>query len=237
MSEILGVETGLSMPKIELAGFFSSTWIYIAFFLFASLIACGVMWFVVYNKIHNKKVLLYENLSGGGFQPIGLVRARTIKLSQTGDEVLKTTNGILLPAYGKKTGKGLYSFCRGEDGYWYNIIHGDFDAKKGMLDIEVVDRDARAFHRAMDIVTLSRFNDKNMFDKVFPFIIGFILLIIVFGGMWMMIGKNNQTAQISQATAETNKQVLEQLNGILASPIMQRYSYGSNITSGVIPAI
>lgn len=236
MSEILGIETGMSMPKIEIAGFFSSTWIYIAFFLVACMVFCGILWFVIYNKIHNKKVLLYENLSGGGYQPIGLVRARTIKLSQTGDEMLKTTNGILLPAYGKKTGKGLYSFVKGEDGYWYNAIHGDFDAKRGMLDIEVVDRDARGFHISTGIVIDNRFKDNNMFDKIFPFVVGFILLVIVFGGFWMMIGKNNQTAQISQATAETNKQVLEQLNGILASPLMQRYALGTNQTSGVIPA-
>jgi hypothetical protein len=236
MGAILGIETGVNLPDIEIAGFFSSTWIYIAFFFFASLIACGVLWFVIYNKMYKLKVILYENLSGGGFQPIGIVRARIIKLSELGDELIKTTNNIILPSNGKKTGKGLYSFCKGEDGYWYNIIHGDFDAKRGMLDIEVVDRDVRGFYVATQEIIKNRFKDNNMFDKVFPFIIGFILLVIVFGGFWMMIGKNNKTAEISQATSETNKQVLQALEGILASPLMERYAYSINTTSGVIPA-
>ena len=48
--------------------------------------------------------------------------------------------------YGKKMGKNLFYYAEGPDGYLYNVVLGDLDTAKGVLDIEPINRDVRAFH-------------------------------------------------------------------------------------------
>ncbi len=57
---------------------------------------------------------------------------------------------MYLSAYGRKMGKNTYWYAKAQDGYLYNFLLGDLDAKRAMLDIEPIDRDVRMFHVALD---------------------------------------------------------------------------------------
>ena len=96
--EDLGVA---GIPKIELTGFLSSTWIYvliIAVVGFILLLGVGVLLFFMTYK---KKVVLFENIAGQGYQPVLKTRARIVKLGIGGEELLKTlAGGHFISAYG-----------------------------------------------------------------------------------------------------------------------------------------
>ena len=133
MVDIAG--TNINLPSIDLTGFLSSSWIYVFFIgMIGFFMVVGIAIFL-FMSTYNRKIELYENVSGRGYFRTKTALARRVKLGRAGEEVLKTMSGDLFSAYGRKTGRNTYAFAKGQDGYWYNILHGDLDAKFGVLDI------------------------------------------------------------------------------------------------------
>lgn len=231
MADFMG--TGVELPTVQLTGFFSNSWIYVALIFFLGLILIAVVAVILFYKTWNRKIVLFENISGQGYQPTIKTRARIIKLGLGGEELLKTLyGGYFVSAYGRKMGKNTYWYAKGPDGYWYNIVLGDLDTKMAMLDIEPIDRDVRMFHVAMDRLSHQTYGQKDTLTKVVMYGTIFLFLIVLIGGMWILIGKIGEATQALTATAETNKEVIQSLEGVLRTMVNIK---GLNAT-GIVPA-
>lgn len=211
MADILGVN--LDLPSLDISGALSGSWIYILIIGMIGLIIVGVIAILLFLNTYNRKVVFFENISGQGFQPVMKSRARIIKLSRSGEEILKTLKGgIFLSAYARKMGKNTFWYAKGSDGYWYNILLGDLDAKFGILDIEPVDRDVRMFHLGIDKIAERDYAQKKSFmEKYGVQMMVLIFLIIFLVGLFVITGKiseglqamnNPETARMNQETAE-----------------------------------
>lgn len=236
MAEVAGLDIGnVALPQIDVTGFLSGTWMYIAIVgVVGFLLIIGVA-ILLFLKTYNRRVILFENISGSGYQPVLKTRARVIKLGQGGEEVLKTlAGGNYVSAYGRKMGKNTYWYCKGQDGYWYNIILGDLDTKFAMLDIEPIDRDVRMFHVSLDRLHHATYDKQNWFQKYAIHILLFLFLGALIFGMWIIIGQVGDATQSLAGTANTNKDVVASLDSLITK--MDNINYGLGGTSGIVPA-
>lgn len=221
MADILGTDVGL--PNIDITGFLSNTWFYVLIVAIIGVFLIGGVIILLFMKTWNRKVVLFENISGQGFQPYMKTRARVIKLGLGGEEILKTFGGgQYLSAYGRKMGKNTYWYAKGSDGYLYNIILGDLDAKRGVLDVEPIDRDVRMLHVAINQLNQNTYNKKSFLEKYGVHMMLFLFLIVLILGIWFIVGKvGNATSSLSQTAetnvevAQTNRDVLNALDNIL----------------------
>jgi len=219
-------ELGLSgkIPKINITGFLSSTWIYIAIIIFCGILLIIGVSLILFFMTYKKKVIIFENISGLGYQPIMKTRARIIKLGVGGEEILKTLfGGHFLSAYGKKMGKNTYWFAKGQDGYLYNIVIGDLDSKQKILDIEPIDRDVRMFHVALDRLSHSTYGKQSFMEKYATHMLLFAFLVVLILGMWFIVGKiGDATAPLAQSTElalkiqQANDVTIARLNSLIA---------------------
>jgi len=219
----LGVEG--SIPSINISGFISNTWIWVAFVVFIGFIFVITLVILLFFMTYNKKIILFENISGESYRPVLKTRARIVKLGIGGEELLRTFRGArYLTAYGRKMGKNTYWFAKGQDGYWYNIVLGDLDTKMGMLDIEPIDRDVRMFHVALDRLSHQTYGKQGFLEKYGIHIMLFLFLITLVLGMWFIVGKIgdavaplSQSAKISLEIQESNAAITEKLGRIVES--------------------
>jgi hypothetical protein len=235
--EDLGVAD--KIPSISLTGFFSSTWIYVAIAVVVGLILIGAVILILFLKTFNKKVILFENISGQGYQPILKTRARTVKLGVGGEEILKTFGRKFVSAYGRKMGRNTFWFAKGQDGYWYNIVLGDLDSKRAMLDIEPIDRDVRMFHVALDRLSHQTYGKNSFLEKYGIHLLLFVFLIVLILGMWFIVGKiGDAIAPLSEATK--NSAALQEANAEITSKlasIVEKLGITSTTGgSGIVPA-
>jgi len=234
MADILGIN--IDVPKLDISGALSGSWIYIVLIGIIGLIIVGVIAILLFMNTYNRRVVFFENISGQGFQPIMKTRARIIKLGRSGEEILKTLKrGIFLSAYGRKMGKNTYWYAKGSDGYWYNILLGDLDAKFGILDIEPVDRDVRMFHLGIDKIAEKDYAQKKSFmEKYGVQMMVFIFLVIFLIGFIVVAGKISEglKAMSNPETAKINQETVQLLNTILTK--MDSTQRGGE--SGLVPA-
>ena len=234
MADILGVN--LELPNIDISGALSGSWIYILIIGMIGLIIVGVIAILLFLNTYNRKVVFFENISGQGFQPVMKSRARIIKLSRSGEEILKTLKGgIFLSAYARKMGKNTFWYAKGSDGYWYNILLGDLDAKFGILDIEPVDRDVRMFHLGIDKIAERDYAQKKSFmEKYGVQMMVLVFLVIFLIGLFVISGKISEGLQAmsNPETAKINKETAELLSTVANKiTVIQR-----EVQSGLVPA-
>lgn len=232
MVDIIGVD--IPTPTIDIGGFLSASWIYILIIGAIGFLLVVTVVLILFFKTYNRKIVLFENVSGMGYQPSLKTRARIIKLGVGGTEILKTlAGGNFITAYGRKMGKKTFWFCKARDGYWYNIVLGDIDTKLNMLDIEPIDRDVRMFHVALDRLSHQTYGKQSFLQKYGIHMMLFVFLVVLILGMWFIIAKVGDSTSALAATAETNKAVLEALGGVLKSADAIKSGTGS---SGIVPA-
>lgn len=217
MASLFGMDLGFTMPTFGTDGLMTILmWIAIVFVFI--IIGGIIIWSYFQRKMYNKKIVLFENIGNTGYQKTGEDVARLVKVGDGGEEILFLKNRkCYRTAYGKKMGKETYWFAVGQDGYWYNIVLGDLDAKMGMLDIEPVDRDMRYMHVAIRKNIQERYRKINFMEKYGQMIANFIFLIIMLVGIWFLINKlTTATGQIIQAM-DLNAGMLETLKGALSN--------------------
>jgi len=214
MADIAGFD--VPIPNIDFGGFISSSWIYVAVVAVVGIILVGVISLFLFFMTYNKKIILFENISGAGYQPTLRTRARIVRLGVGGEEVLKTlAGGHYVSAYGRKMGKNTYWYAKGQDGYWYNFLMGDLDTKLAMLDIEPVDRDVRMFHVALDKLSHQTYGKTGFLEKYGIHIMLFAFLIVMLIGFWMIAGKINEGLIATNAAANVNLQTVEAADAAL----------------------
>jgi len=230
-------ELGVNIPSIDITGFLSSTWIYIAVIVFVGILLIAGVVTLLFFLTYKKKIVIFENISGQGYQPILKTRARVLKLGVGGEEILKTLiGGIFISAYGRKMGKNTYWYAKGQDGYLYNIVLGDLDAKQAVLDVEPIDRDVRMFHVALDRLSHQTYGKTNFLEKYGIHIMLFVFLVTLVLGMWFIVGKIGEAVAPLSQSAELSMQIQES-NAVLISKLESVVNnLGRTGGSGLIPA-
>lgn len=218
MAEILGLNigNGLTMPSFGTQGLGMT--LLIGFVIILTVIVIAIwMWLRFQAKLFNKKVVVFENLGGQGYQKTGEDTARLIKIGDGGEEILFLRKAkSYKTAYGKKMGANIYWFAVGQDGYWYNCTLGDLDAKMGMLDIEPVDRDMRYMHVAIRKNIQDRYKKTSFMDKYGAMIMNSIFLLIMLLGLWFIADKVALGIKQLVIGLQQNQQTLELMKEALA---------------------
>ena len=218
MAEILGLDTGVALPEFAFnTSFGSMITILLAVLVICIAASIGIwMWFQ--SKIYNKVCIDFENISGQGYQVIKKQKARLIKVGDGGEEILflqKTKQ--YRTAYGKKMGPQEYWFAKGQDGYFYNIVLGDLDAKMGMLDIEPIDRDMRYMHVAIRKNIVERYRKVSFMDKYGSWIMGGLVLLVFFVGMWFILREFGNLINQASSLVQSNQAIVEPLKNIVSN--------------------
>lgn len=212
MGAILGFETGMSMPSLSIGSGIGNMILIVSIICIVTMIAGGAIFMWFQSKTYNKKIVIFENIAGQGYQPIGKDKARVVKVGDGGEELLYLKGRkVYRTAYGRKMGKNTYWFAVGQDGYWYNILLGDLDAKMGMLDIEPIDRDMRYMHVAIRKNIQERYNKQNFMEKYGAILISGIFLIIMVIAVWLLISKVGDLMAQATGTVESAKPIAEAL--------------------------
>ena len=187
--------------------------------IFVVAIAIGVLYYMWNTyRIYNKKIIVFENIAGQGFQPVFKDRARLIKLGDGGEELLfLLKKKVFRGAYGRKMGKNEYWFAIGQDGYWYNCVLGDLDAKMGMLDIEPIDRDMRYMHVAVRKNTQERYRKVKFMEKYGTIVMSGMFVLIMIVGIYFLLDKMGDIASTVNKGIESSVKVQETTNKILSS--------------------
>jgi hypothetical protein len=186
----------------------------------AIFLICGaIIIFIVYHyRIYRRKIIVFENIAGKGYQLAGKDRAKVVRIGVGGEELLYLRKQrVFRTAYGRKMGKNQYWFAIGQDGYWYNIVLGDLDAKMGMLDIEPIDRDMRYMHVAVARNIIDRYRKTSWADKYLPMIYMAILLLVFLVGMWFLLDKMKDTASIINEGQETHLETMKITKEVLGA--------------------
>jgi len=229
MVNILGTEIpvpsfsfgGINLPSLILVG------VIFSFFIVGAVII--YFWYIF--RLYNKKIIVFENISGQGYQPTIKDTARLVRIGDGGEELLflrKTK--VYRTAYGRKMGKNTYWFSIGQDGYWYNCVLGDLDAKMGMLDIEPIDRDMRYMHVAVRKNIQERYRKIKFMEKYGTIVFNGIFLIIMLVGLGFLLNQMTENAQVINEGLKTAKEVMD-LNAQITSSLDNICTGGSGIVS------
>jgi len=240
MASVLGLDVG----NIKLGGggggvsgtLGSINWIVLAIILMVFLILAVGIWFFFQWRIWNKKIIVFENISGQGYQPVLRDKARVVRLGDAGEEILYLRKKkVYRSAYGRKMGKNTYWFAVGQDGYWYNIVLGDLDAKMGMLDIEPIDRDMRYMHVAVRKNIEERYRKQNFMEKYGSMIMMAVFLVIVIIGIIFILRKIGDISTSTNVGIEASARVMETAKDVVAS-LDNICTGGSGIKPAPVPA-
>ena len=239
MVELFG--TTINTPSIDISGFLSSSWIYVLIVAVIGFMVIAGIAVLLFFMTYNRKIILFENVSGLGYQPVLKTRARIIKIGLSGVEVLKTLKGgEVISAYGRKMGTNSYWYAKGQDGYWYNFVLGDLDVKLAMLDIDPIDRDVRMFHAAKNKLTDAQYGHQpNFLEKYGPSMILLFAVVILMVGAYIISGKISEGLSASPEVAKVNKETAELLNQMASR--LDSIQRGANEPtgqggSGLVPA-
>lgn len=223
MVEVLGAN--IPTPTFEGFGISGSTITILGIIFILTAVICIVAYILFDRNQYSRKIIVFENISGQGFQPIFNDRARLIRLGSGGEEILYLKKKkVYRTAYGKKMGKNTYWFVIGQDGYWYNSVLGDLDAKMGMLDIEPIDRDMRYMHVAIRKNIEERYNQVKFLEKYGTILMSGLFLVIMLVGIFFLLDKiANISSEVGNAVsvgnelAQANKQILSSLDNVISS--------------------
>ena len=232
MADILGFNVPLDVPKV--ASSTIGTYILIGLLILVMLIIAGaVVWWYYQKKIYCKTVIKWENIAGQGWKRTFTDKAKLLRLSKDGTEVLwLQKHKMPITAYGKKMGYEEYWFAVGPDGGWYNIVMGDLDSKMGVLDIDPIDRDIKYISVALRRASAESYGPKlSWWDKNQTWVISALILIVTFAGLWFILGKIGDIGSQLSATSEKFTIVADRFSTAMAH--LDTMSSGG---TGLIPA-
>jgi len=211
MGQIAGFEIPFDMPSFSGSGIAITISIVLALFVIvAGLII--LIWAIYRAKVYKYRIVHFENIANAGYQHTFTDKARLVKIGDGGEEIfyLRKTKSFRT-AYGRKQGRNIFWFAKGQDGYWYNFLLGDLDAKFGILDVEPVDRDMRMMHVAIRKNITERYRKLNVMEKYGGIIISAVFIIILIVGGWFLLDKIGDIASQLGSTLKANEAVSETL--------------------------
>lgn len=227
---LFGFETGLNLPTFTTSGIgYWITLVTIIILFSFSIMILIYIWYM--KKIYNKKIIVFENIAGSGWQKNYDDTARIVKIGDSGEEILfLRKKKVYRTAYGKKMGTNTYWFAIGQDGYWYNIVLGDLDAKMGMLDIEPIDRDMRYMHVAIRKNIQERYRKVGLMEKYGVAIVSGIFLLIMVIATWLLMSKAGDLITVATQTIDSSKPIADALTNAVGK--LDTLCGGSGIRGG-----
>jgi hypothetical protein len=231
MAEIINGLVSIPTPQINITGLLSSSWIYIfilGFLFLAGFITIGI---IMFTRTYNKKVIIFQNISGLGFQPVVRAKARTVSLGTGGYEVLKLLGGDYVSAYGRPMGHNSYWFAKLEDGLLYNFVMTDLDAKKAVMDVKPINLDVRGWYVVKDRMAKETYQKQKFLEKYGATIIMFFFLLAFIIGMWVIVGK---IGTATKALAENDQARIDASNRIADAITLLNQKLP--VESGIVPA-
>lgn len=229
MTEILGAK----MPEVFQKIHISINWTLLLILFIVIVTICIIIYIVWLKRTFNRRVILFENVAGMGYQPTIRDKGRVIKIGDGGEEILYLKKlKKYVTAYGKKMGKNILWFAKGQDGYWYNILLGDLDAKMNTLDIEPVDRDMRYMTTAVRKNIQERYRKIKFMEKYGTILMSGIFILIMIIGLGILINKMGDVAGTINEGIKSANQVVN-----TASEMLTRLNnLNAGGSTGVIPA-
>lgn len=198
--------------------------------LFLIILGVVTIFLVIHYRVYRYKIIVFEDIAGQGYQPVLRDRARLVKIGDGGEEVLfLRKKRVYRSAYNRKMGRNTLWFAVGPDGYWYNIVLGDLDAKMGVLDVQPVDRDLRYGNVTVRKTITERYRKVSFFEKYGVVLMSTLAIIIIIIGMWFLLDK---MADISSTVASAVQKAteLQEANQRIAIALENLHK-----TSGVVP--
>ena len=203
--------------SVNFSGF--GTGITILIFVLITAVVVGIiLYFILSARAYRYKIVIFEDIAGQGYVPVGRDKAKMIKVGDGGEEVLYLRKRKLYrTAYGKKIGRNTYAFAVGSDGYWHNITFGDLDEELAKLGVEPVDRDMRYMHVAIRRNIKERFETVTFLQK-YGGLIAYTALIAVTGVMmWLLFDKFLAISGSVQGAVEAAEKVLDSTSQLLGA--------------------
>lgn len=228
-AKLFGLDLGVNLPTFSS----SSGWvlwvgIILVIILLMTIIIIAV-WLWYMHKIYDKKIKIFENISGDGWKLTKSDTARVVKIGDGGEEVLLLRkHKVYRTAYGKKMGTNTYWFAKGQDGYWYNIVLGDLDAKMGMLDIEPIDRDLRLLYVAIRKNIQERYRKQSFMEKYGTMIMGGVFLLIMVVATWLLMSKAGDLIHEATNVMKATEPMIEQIKSLAGN--LDKLCIGSGIS-------
>jgi len=180
-------------------------WVLIGFM--ALIIVVGVSIGVYLWLTYRYKIELYKAVGNNKFLRTNTYRARKVKMKgRSQDFKLWIPKAkMMISPYGKLISRNTYMYCEGPDGLWYNSELGDVDAKMGVLDIEVLERDVREQYISNEENARVRYENKpKNWPMVFLGITVIISLLIVAVGGYYHYKQINEGSSTSQANIKAS---------------------------------
>jgi hypothetical protein len=229
MAEILGTQ----LPKIFSKVQFHINWVLILIIFLVIVASCIIIYVVYLRRTYKYRIICFENISGQGFQPTIRDKARILKIGDGGEELLfLQKRKVYRTAYGRKMGKNTYWFAKGQDGYEYNIVLGDLDAKMGMLDIEPIDRDMRYMHVAVRKNIQERYRKIKFMEKYGTILMSGLFVLIMIIGLGVLIKKMGDVANTINIGIMSANQVVA-----TAGEVVNKLAQACGGGTGIVPAI
>lgn len=196
------------------------------------ILALAIAGYFIWDRTRYKyKIEIFENVGGMGFSKVGSDLAMIRKIGNQGEEILfLKKRKKIVTSYNKKMGNNLLWFAIAQDGSWINCVLGDLDAKRGMLDIEPVDRDMRYAHVSLRKAFDNEFNKPKFMDKYGSLLFMGIFLIIMIVGIGYLINKLSTVADSFAGAMNSAREVADLNQKILVG--IDNIKSGSGIKVG-----
>ena len=186
---------------------------------------------IYYMRVYKYKVRLFYQLSGEKQYHEGKTyKARKVFLSKGGVQRLWVPKLKEYVSYfGKKMGKNKFYYAEGPDGYLYNVVLGDLDTDKGVLDIEPIDKDLRDFYITNQKNINERYNKPKSWPVVLQSLTIVLVLVLMFAGGYVIFGQMKEAGVITNENLEKSLEV----NKVTLSTITRLDSILQHLDGGV----
>jgi len=197
MADVMGMDvTGIpSMPKIDLTGFLSGTWIYILIVGVLGVLLVVAVGLILYYKTYNKQVIIFREGFKSGIEK--KTRARTIMVNRSGYSVMKLlAGGEFAPSNSIPMYARTYWFERGRDGYLRNIVLTPTG------EINYIHTEVRGFYEGINMQSKNNYGEKKTTQKIVIGILIFLFFAGILIGNWVVAGKQAEASRNFNAASE-----------------------------------
>lgn len=192
-------------------------------------VAAGCVFYFIYYMSFRYKIVIFQQV-GNNIELIKRDKARRIKFSQAGDEVMYTrsskkylTNATI------QTGRNTFWFFIREDGEWINIGLENLNEKSRMLGITFTNPDMRFGRIALERNLKERFEKKDWLSQYGAPLVWTAYIVITGIAMWFLLDKAVDAISIIRNMMEVGERLVGRMDDLLIA-----YDNLGSSTSGLV---
>jgi len=180
----------------------------------------GVAWlayYLVMKKQFKYKIVIFERVDGR-FRPSKKDKAKKMKLSNAGDEVIKLKkHKKTLPLPSIQTGQNTFWYYISDDGEWFNFGPGDFDEDRLELGAEMLDKEMRYARTSLLGSFDERYDSRSWWDKNKEWVMTLAYIVIIGVMVFLVFREFNTIISGSQKAVEASGEVMKSAEKVLSS--------------------